>query len=99
MSVVVLDVFRQDRHRVALVANEKLVGAFGTDGTYEPLRIAVRSWGTRRRPHDCDVLTAKYLIERPLELGIPISDEEAEPERADPVGQIHSQVPRDLGDP
>jgi hypothetical protein len=82
---------------VTLVADEKLVGAFGADGTYEPLRVAVGSWRSRRRLHDCDFFTAEYIIERSRELGVPIPDEETE--RADPVAQLDGQVAGHLGDP
>jgi hypothetical protein len=75
---------------VALAADEEPVGAFGANGTYEPFGVAFRSGSARRRFHDCDVFTAKYVIERSRELGVPVADEETE--RADSVRQVHGQI-------
>jgi len=55
-----------------------VVGAFDADGTYELFGVAVRSWGARRSFDNCDVLTAKYVIEPSRELGVPVADEETE---------------------
>jgi hypothetical protein len=82
---------------VVLAADEELVGAFGADGTYEPLGVAVRSWGARRRFDNCDVFAAKYVVERSGEFGVPVADEETE--RGDPVRQFHGQDAGGLGDP
>ena len=54
---------------MALVADKELVGAFGADGTHEPLGVTVRSWRARRRLDDCDVFTAEHFVERSRELG------------------------------
>ena len=48
LSVVVLDVFGQDRYRLTLVEDQHPVGQFRSDGTYEPFRVAVCLRAMRR---------------------------------------------------
>ena len=72
--------------------------ALGTsDGTHEPLGVAVRSWGARRRFDNCDFFTAKEVIERTRELRVPVADEETE--RGDPVRHFNRQVAGSLCNP
>jgi hypothetical protein len=81
---------------VVLVVDQDAVGALGADGAHESLGVTVRAWGQRRCRDDRDVLAAEPTVECPGELGIPVSDEEAE--LADPVAQIHGQATGVLSD-
>jgi hypothetical protein len=62
-----------------------------------PLGIAVGSWRLRRSPDRLHALAGEDLVEDAGELGITVADQE--PERGDPVAEIHEQVPGLLGGP
>jgi hypothetical protein len=83
MIVVVPRVLGQGPGCVVVVVDQDSIGALSADGAHEPFGITVRSWCSRRRLDDCDVLAGEHPVECRRELGVSVTDEEAE--RGDPA--------------
>jgi hypothetical protein len=90
VPVVVPGVGPQHGPQMGFAVDQHPVGALGPYGRYPPFRIAVRPGRLRRDLHDPHALAGEDIIERSGELGAPVADEE--PERADPVCEVHDQV-------
>jgi hypothetical protein len=81
-------------HGVAFVVDQHPVGALGSDGAHEPLRVTVRSRCPRRDLHRVDALGGEHHVERCRELRVPVANEK--PELADPVGASYPVTTIDL---
>jgi hypothetical protein len=89
--------FVEDGEGMSLVVDQHSVGAFLADAANEPLGITVRSRGPGRNLDHVDVFGGEYGIEGSGELGVPVTDQEAE--RGDPFAQIHQEVTGSLSGP
>jgi hypothetical protein len=78
MIVVVVRVLRQAPGCVVVVVDQDSIGALSADGAHKPFGITIRSWSPRRRLDDCDVLAGEHPVECLRELGVSVTDEEAE---------------------
>ena len=78
MIVVVPRILRQNLGCVAVVVDQDSIGALSADGAHEPFGITIGSWGFRRCLDDRDVLAGEHPVECRRELGVSVTDEEAE---------------------
>jgi len=90
VPVIVPGVDPQHHSQMRFAVDQHPVGALGPDGPHPAFGIIICSRRSRRRLHNSYVLAGKDSVERGRELGVAIPDEE--PERADPVREVHSQV-------
>src|SRR5690349_24195080 len=97
MPVIVAGVGVQYRPQVRLTVDQYPVRALGPHCPHPAFGIAIRPGRPRRRLHDPHASTGEDGVERGGELGIAVPDEE--PERADPVADVHEQIPRLLRGP
>jgi hypothetical protein len=95
LSVVMTNVDAEDALEVASGEYEQPVQAFRSHGSDPALAHGV---GTRRPDGGANhpqMLSRKYLIERPAELGVAVVDEK--PERMCSLVEVEGEVPRLLG--
>lgn len=78
MIVVVPRVLRQDPGCVVVVVDQDSIGVLSADGAHESFGITIGSWGSRRRLDDGDVFAGEHPVEGRGELGVSVTDEEAE---------------------
>jgi hypothetical protein len=86
-TVVVPNIFREHDTQVPLIADQHVVGEFGSDRPHEPFGETVRPRTTRRNPDHADAHIGQDSIERCGELVGPISDQETE--LSDAIVKIH----------
>jgi hypothetical protein len=82
---------------VAFVVDQHPVSALGSDAADEPFGVAVRPRRPRRCLHHVDTFRREHRVEGCGELRIPVADDE--PERRDPITQVHDHVAGLLGRP
>src|SRR3954470_24858332 len=75
---------------VALVVDQHLVGALGSDAANEPFGVAVRPRRPRGSPDHVDAISGEDGVEGAGELRVPVSDQETE--LRDPIAEIHQEV-------
>jgi hypothetical protein len=97
MIVVMPGIGPQHFSKMALTTDQHPVRAVGPDGPYPAFGLGVRPGRSRRSLHDPHAFAGKRLVERGSELAVTIPDEE--PERADPVREVHDQIAGLLGCP
>jgi hypothetical protein len=96
-GVVVRNVLVQYAFEGAAVPDQDPVEAFGPDGAYPPLGVAVCAGRPRRNLDGLDTGRGEHRVEGGGELGVPVADEEPQP-----VGlliKVHQQITRRLGNP
>ena len=92
---VVSDVSLEHSLEVPTTVDEDVVQALRANGPHEPLGECVRPRCADRRSDDVDALRAEHLVERSLELGVPVAKEE--PNTRKPL--VDGKVPGLLSDP
>jgi hypothetical protein len=81
----------KDGPQVAVPEDQHAVGAFGSGGEQEPLRVSVHLRGLRGRFLDLDALAGEHGVESVGELRVAVPDEVTE--TAEESGNAHSMPP------
>jgi hypothetical protein len=97
VPVVMPGVGPRDRPQLARAVDQHPAGAPGPYCPYPASGITVRPGRHWRALHDSHAPAGQDVIERDGELGVPVTDKEAE--GADPAGQAHDQGAGLLGRP